>query len=485
MNERILVTGATGYIGGRLVPRLLAAGHAVRCLVRTPRKLESRDWYGDPGVEVVQSGITGDENLVAAMEGCTAAYYLVHSMLVTGRDYAERDRELAAAFAAAARDAGLERIVYLGGLGETGADLSEHLHSRREVEQVLASTGVPVTVLRAAMIVGSGSASFEVLRYLVERLPVMVTPKWVSTPCQPIAVDNVLHYLIACLSVPETTGRVLDIGGSEVMNYREIMDVMAECLGVRPRWILPVPVLTPRLSSWWIHLITPISSDIARPLAEGLRNPVVCRNDEAARLMPQTLLSVREAMTQAIELERARDVETIWSAAGTVPGDAAWAGGKRFEDVRSIDIDASPEQVFETVSKAGGRHGWYAASGLWRLRGWMDRLVGGPGLDRGRRDPERLSFGEAVDFWRVAECTSPRTLRLLAEMKLPGSAMLEFEIEPAEGDRHTRLTQTARFEPRGLLGLAYWYTVAPIHALVFPRMLRAIAREATHGSVGR
>ena len=297
----ILVTGATGYIGGRLVPRLLEAGHRVRCLAREPRKLDGRPWASDPRVEVVAGDTSDIASLRRALEGCGAAYYLVHSMVAAGHEYAERDRTMARAFARAAEDTGLERIVYLGGLGELGAGLSEHLASRREVEELLASGQTPVTVLRAAMIIGSGSASFEILRYLVERLPVMVTPRWVSTESQPIAVRNVVQYLVDCLGVPETSGQTLDIGGPDVLSYRELMRIMAEERGLRRRYVVPVPVLTPRLSSLWIHLVTPISHRIARPLAEGLRNRVVCRNDDARRLMPQDLLTVREAIRSALD----------------------------------------------------------------------------------------------------------------------------------------------------------------------------------------
>ena len=278
--QRVAIAGATGYIGGRLAPRLLDAGYAVRCLVRVPGKLQGRHWVEDSRVEVGQADLADAASVARHLEGCQGAFYLVHSMTSAGSEYAEQDRHLACVFAGAARQAGVERIIYLGGLGETGPDLSEHLSSRREVEDALASTGVPVTVLRAAMIIGSGSASFEILRYLVERLPIMITPRWVSTPCQPIAVRNVIGYLVGTLSKPAMAGGVFDIGGPDVLCYRDLMRVMAEELGLRPRWILPVPVLTPRLSSYWIHLITPLSHHIAQPLAEGLKNPVVCRENQ-------------------------------------------------------------------------------------------------------------------------------------------------------------------------------------------------------------
>lgn len=473
----VLVTGASGYIGGRLVPRLLDQGYRVRCLARSPRKLADRPWSGHPGVEVVSADAENYEDVRVALRGCEAAYYLIHSMIVAGEDYSERDRRLASIFARAAAEQDVERIVYLGGLGETGAGLSEHLASRREVEHLLASTGVPVTVLRAALIIGSGSASFEILRYLVERLPAMITPRWVSTRCQPIAIRNVLHYLVACLETPGTTGRTLDIGGPEVLTYRELMSSMAEVRGLPRRRVAAVPVLTPRLSSLWIHLVTPISARVARPLAEGLRNEVICRDDEALRLMPQELLTVKRAIELGLENLHTSHVETTWTDAGPMAGDPDWSGGDVFRESWQVDIAASPNTVFRAVCRIGGGHGWYAADALWKIRGWMDKLVGGPGLRRGRRDPERVSYGDALDFWRVTDIEAPMRLSLRAEMKLPGEAQLGFAIEPLENGQ-TRLVQTAHFIPRGLSGLAYWYAVLPLHGFVFRGMLDGIRRSA-------
>jgi len=413
------------------------------------------------------------------MRGCGPAYYLIHSMMAVGLAYRERDRRLARDFAEAAARAGLDRIIYLGGLGETGEGLSEHLTSRREVEAELASGSVPVTILRAAMIIGSGSASFEILRYLVERLPIMVTPRWVSTECQPIAVRNVLHYLRACLDTPETVSRTLDIGGPDVLTYRELMQVMARARRLPPRLIIPVPVLTPRLSSLWIHLVTPISHRIARPLAEGLRNRVVCRNDDAARLMPQRLLTIREAIDAALVSMQSHHVPTTWSDAGPLPGDPDWAGGTVYTDRRVTDVCAPPEIAFRAVCRIGGGQGYYAADWLWRLRGWLDRLAGGPGLRRGRRDPEQVAYGEALDFWRVTGIEAGRRLELRAEMKLPGEAELTFEVTPnARNSARCHLVQTARFKPKGLLGLTYWFAVLPLHGLVFRGMLSGIRRMA-------
>lgn len=473
----VLVTGASGYIGGRLVPSLLERGWDVRTLVRSARKLERRPWASHPRLTIVEGDAADEACVRRAMEGCRAAYYLIHSMMAAGADYRERDRRLARTFARAAADAGAKQIIYLGGLGETGAELSEHLASRREVEKVLGEGSVPVTVLRAAMIIGSGSASFEILRYLVERLPIMVTPKWVSTESQPIAVRNVIHYLAQSLETPETIGRTLDIGGPDVVSYRELMRIMASERGLPRRLVIPVPVLTPRLSSLWIHLVTPLSASIARPLAEGLRNRVVCRNDDAARLMPQRLLTVRESIAEALGQLDAHNVETSWSGAGTMPGDADWAGGTIYVDRRAQDVSAPPDLVHAAACRIGGGKGYYAASWLWKVRGILDRLVGGPGLRRGRRDPEQVAYGEALDFWRVTGLEAGRLLELRAEMKLPGVATLTFEIEPLEAG-HSRLVQTARFKPKGLLGIAYWYVVLPVHRFVFNGMLRGIAREA-------
>ena len=486
----VLVAGATGYIGGRLVPRLLEAGHAVRCLARAPRKLADRPWAADPRVEIRQADLSDAVSLVEAMRGCGAAFYLVHSTSVARRENAARDRELARTFAEAAQRARLARIVYLGRLGEPEPGLSKHLASRHEVERLLASGATPVTALRASLIIGSGSTSFEILRHLVERLPVMMTPRWVSTECQPIAVRNVLHYLVACLSTPATEGRTLDIGGPEVLTFRELMRIMAEELGLRRRLVIPMPVLAPRLSAFWIHLVTPISHHSAAPLVEGLRNRAACRDNEALGLMPQRLLTVREGIRLALDRVEQRDVETVWSSAGPVSGDPDWSGGRVFTDSRSLNLDLPPAMVYRAVCRMGGVNGWYSADRLWWLRGVLDRLAGGPGLRRGRRDPERLSFGEVVDFWRVIGLEPNRALRLRAEMKLPGEAVLEFVVEPRDAqngplppdaaDRapRSRLTQTARFRPRGLAGILYWYTVLPFHGIVFHQMINGIRSAA-------
>jgi uncharacterized protein YbjT (DUF2867 family) len=402
-------------------------------------------------------------------------------MISAGEDYAKRDRELANNFVDGLKGTGCQRIIYLGGLGELGSDLSKHLHSRREVAEILQTSESTTTVFRAAMIIGSGSASFEILRYLVERLPIMVTPKWVKTETQPIAIRDVLRYLAECLDVPETAGRVIDIGGQDIFTYQELMQRMAQALGIPRRIILPVPVLTPRLSSAWISLVTPVNARIARPLAEGLRNRTVCRNDDAQQLMPGPLFGVQDALDAALgNLESGR-IETRWSTAGEMPGDPEWSGGTVFKDERSRTVDATKDATFRALSRIGGGYGYWGADWLWWLRGLMDKAIGGPGLRRGRRHPQTLSYGEAVDFWRVNGYEQDQWLRLHAEMKLPGDAELEFRVEPAEGGR-SRVIQTARFRPKGLLGLAYWYCVLPLHFFVFPRMINGIKRDAEKNS---
>jgi uncharacterized protein YbjT (DUF2867 family) len=479
----IAVTGATGYIGGRLVPRLLDAGYTVRCLVRSSRKLQDRPWSDHPNLVVIELDLSDQKTLFDALNGCSVAYFLVHSMISAGKEYADHDLKLATTFANTAKEAGVGRIIYLGGLGETGAGLSEHLTSRRAVEKALIDSGVPITSLRAAMIIGSGSASFEILRYLVQRLPIMITPKWVGTPCQPIAVRNVLGYLTGVLEHPETAGRVFDIGGPEVLSYLQIMHIMAEELHLPRRIIIPVPILTPLLSSYWIHLVTPLSHDIARPLAEGLKNPVVCREDAITKIIPQDLLTVRQAIAAARSKTADGQVETSWSMAGPIAGDPDWAGGTVFQDVREVQVNAPPHAVFQAVSLLGGDHGWYSAKYLWALRGWMDRLVGGPGIRRGRLHPDRLGYGEALDFWRVVGIERDKSLMLRAEMKLPGVALLEFDIDRCGGQR-CKLRQNAKFQPKGLLGILYWYSVLPFHHFVFRGMLEGIKLQAEKFSTG-
>lgn len=475
----ILVTGASGYVGGRLVSLLLDRGYRVRCLVRTPAKVASAPWADR--VELVAGDVGGD--LDAVMAGVDAAYYLVHS-IGAAADWAEHDRIVAGNFRDAAARAGVRRIIYLGGLGDrSSSSLSEHLASRQEVGAELARGPVPVVELRAAVIIGSGSASFEMLRYLVEVLPAMVTPRWVDTRCQPVAIRDVLHYLVESL-VADVGGRVLDVGGPTVMTYREMMAQYAEVAGLPPRLIVRVPFLTPGLSSRWIGLVTPIPPSLARPLIESLVNDVVVTGVSAVDVMPTRQLTYREAVSLALGRSRAGDVPTSWARAELggrppaepQPTDPSWAGGTVLSDRREVAVAATPDEVFEVVSALGGEHGWYAGDWLWNVRGALDALVGGVGMRRGRLHPHNLSVGDPLDFWRVEALEAPRLLRLRAEMRLPGDAWLEWQITPTEAG--ATIVQTARFHPRGLLGRLYWLAVAPFHTVVFPGLVSGIRRDA-------
>jgi len=478
----ILVTGGSGYIGGRLIPRLLDDGYRVRALARTPEKLSGRPWASHPNLEIIKGDVLDPDSLIAATTGCRAAYYLVHSMLPGVADFAGTDRTAAENMAKAASEAGLEQMIYLSGLGDNDSTLSHHLQSRTEVGDYLRQGRVPVTILRAAMIIGSGSASFEILRYLVDRLPVMVTPRWVDTPCQPIGVRNVLHYLIGCLEQPQTIGRTFDIGQPKITNYRELMEVYAEEAGLRKRLIIPIPLLTPRLSSYWIHLVTPVPATIARPLAEGLSNPVVCSENSITTLLPQDLFDARTAIRLALDRIRQQQVETTWTGSGILKpaewnsaGDPSWAGGSVFDDSRELTLQATPQEIWPAVTAIGGDVGYYYANWLWHLRGLIDRLSGGVGLQRGRRSAADLCPGDVIDFWRVLTVKPHQLLLLIAEMKLPGKATLSFRLIEQENGV-TRLQQTARFLPRGLFGLLYWYAVTPFHFFVFNGMIRGIAK---------
>ncbi|MDT0381527.1 SDR family oxidoreductase [Streptomyces sp. DSM 42041] len=484
---RCLVTGAGGYIGGRLVPELLDAGHEVRCLVRTPGKLRDHPWAAR--VEAAEGDVTRAEQVRPAMRDVDVAYYLVHA-LGTGPDFEETDRHAARVFAAEARRAGVRRIVYLGGLTPRGvpeSELSPHLRSRTEVGRILLESGVPTAVLRAAVVIGSGSASFEMLRYLTERLPAMVTPSWVRTPIQPIAVRDVLRCLVGCARLPADVSRGFDVGGPDVLTYRDMMRRYAEVAGLPRRVIVPVPVLTPRLSSHWVGLVTPVPAQIARPLAESLRHEVVCREDDLARYVPDPpggRLGFDRALRLALQRIKDAEVATRWSSASVpgapsdpLPTDPDWAGGSLYTDRRARRSEASPEALWRVIEGIGGDNGWYSFPLAWAVRGRLDRFLGGVGLRRGRRDPHRLRVGDSLDFWRVEEVEPGRMLRLRAEMRLPGLAWLELRVA-RDREGRTVYAQRAVFHPRGLAGHAYWWAVAPFHGPVFGGMTRNIARAA-------
>ncbi len=482
--KRIVVLGATGYVGGRLVPKLLEEGYEVRACSRSLDKLKSRFWAKHTKLQFAQVDVADQSSLIDALKDCDIAFYLVHSMNTETADFEKADREAAQHMIHASKVSGLKRIIYLSGLGQERSDLSKHLKSRHEVSDILKSGSVPVTVLRAAMIIGSGSASFEILRYLVERLPMMITPRWVSTPNQPIAIRNVLEYLSGCIKYPQTAGKTFDIGGNEVISYLDLMRIYAEEAGLPKRLIIPVPVLTPRLSSLWIHLVTPVPSYIARPLAEGLRNPVVCENNNIQQIIKQDLLDCREAIQLALVRVHNNDVQTSWVDAGRAndfasfhEGDPKWSGGTILEDKRQRTIKASKEKVWAVVSGIGGEHGWYHGTWLWVLRGFIDRLVGGVGLGRGRRNSEEILPGDALDFWRVISVKENDHLSLVAEMKIPGFAFLDFKIIGID-EGSCQLVQHAQFAPKGLFGIMYWYFLVPIHEYVFGGMIRKISKLA-------
>jgi uncharacterized protein YbjT (DUF2867 family) len=479
----VLVTGATGYIGGRLVPRLLADGHAVRALTRSASRLRDVPWVDR--VQVVEGDVLVAAEVAAALEGVDVAYYLVHS-IGTGQSFEDTDRQAATVFAAAAFAAGVKRIVYLGGLTPAGEELSPHLRSRSEVADILLASGVPTAVLQAAVILGSGSASFEMLRYLTERLPAMITPRWVRTRIQPIAVRDVLRYLAGCATLPADVNRRFDIGGPEVLTYVEMMQRYATAAGLRRRVIVPVPFLSPKLSAHWVNVVTPVPGAIAKPLVRSLINEVVCRERDIAVYVPdppEGLLGFDESVRLALQRVREAQVETRWSSAtwpgapsDPLPTDPQWAGGSLYTDLRRTAVSAPPLALWRVIEGIGGENGWYSLPIAWAARGLMDRLVGGVGLRRGRRDRNRLYVGEAVDFWRVEEVLPGSLLRLRAEMRLPGAAWLELSVE--QTSLGTEYVQRALFHPRGLAGHAYWWSVAPFHGIVFGSMVRNIKAAA-------
>ena len=478
--QTILVTGATGYIGGRLVPRLVASGRRVRVLVRIRSRVAARAWRSR--VEVAVGDVMDAQALSEALAGVDTAYYLVHSMS-SGADFHDRDMQAARAFGRAAKAAGVRRIIYLGGLGDPASKLSQHLRSRQSTGQALRESGVPVTEFRAAVIVGAGSISFEMIRYLVERLPVMICPRWIYSRIQPIAVNDLLEYLVSALDAPESQGQIVEIGGNDVVTYRGMMLGYAQARGLK-RLLVPVPVLTPRLSAYWVHWITPIHAGISSALIEGLHNDVVVTNDLARTLFPSV-----EPMDYAGAIARGGGRPRRGAGRHVVerrPGRAGVARATRGAGVAPRDDHRAPPRAGVGAGRkrssgcspaSAGHAAGISPPWAWRLRGALDRMLGGVGLRRGRRHPDHLRIGDALDFWRVEDLKSDCSVRLRAEMKLPGRAWLQFEAREAE-DGTTHLEQTAAFIPKGLPGLAYWYGLYPLHAWIFGGLVRAIARRA-------
>jgi uncharacterized protein YbjT (DUF2867 family) len=466
---KILITGATGYVGGQLLPKLVRSGHEVTCMVRDASRFSP-----NVVVPVVEADVLHPGTLPQALQGIEVAYYLIHSMGGGAEGFAERDRRAARNFAEAAKQAGVQRVIYLGGLTSQNSPVSLHLKSRQETGAVLRQFGPPVTEFRAGIIVGNGSLSFEIIRCLTERLPIMICPRWVMTRTQPIAISDVLDYLVAALDVPESAGEIVEIGGASIETYRSMMLTYARIRGLK-RWLLRVPVLTPRLSSYWLNLVTPFPASITRPLIEGLRTEVVCGSDDAAKLFPGIIpMRYGAAVEQAVGMSPDRSIHEM------IPRDAPHVALRRqgyICDVRQLRVNAPAAQVFGVLQGLGGRQGWPYANALWQLRGWIDRLMGGIGMSRGRTGGATLQTGDGVDFWRVEEISPGERISFRAEMKLPGRAWLQFVLL-AESRDCTLLSCYAWFEPRGLAGELYWSVLYPVHVLIFRGMVGAIARQS-------
>ena len=477
------VTGASGYVGGRLVRTLLREGRQVRVLVRDRKKILGQDWAND--VEIIEGNASTGADLDRALAGVHTAYYLLHSINVA-TDFGDIEAEMAKGFAEAAERNKISQIVYLGGIAND-ENRSRHLTSRMNTGTQLASGKVPVLELRAGIIIGSGSASFEMLRHLTHRLPIMTTPKWVSNRTQPIAIRDVLYYLKSVAALKEPVASIRDIGGPEVVTYAKMMNKFAELSGLRKRIIIQVPVLTPKLSSLWIGFVTPVPTSLARPLVESLISEVVVDSKKSIDSLipppPEGLLTVTQAIELALSRTANNEVHTRWSDAAypvapwqKAQGDPDWAGELTLKDHREITTDVSMKYIWQEIECIGGEHGWFGSDWLWYLRGLIDRFFGGVGLRRGRRDPQHLRVGDSLDFWRVEELEKEKKLRLYAEMILPGKAWLEFSLEVRDGK--TFVTQDALFAPRGLGGQIYWYLVSPFHFFIFPTMLRNIEKAA-------
>jgi uncharacterized protein YbjT (DUF2867 family) len=484
VNKRsILVTGASGYVGGRLVRNLGEENFDVRVLVRDKNKMKDQPWGNR--VEIVEGNANNPGDLTRALQGVHTAFYLLHSINL-GKDFDEIESAMARNFAKVAEDQGVKQIVYLGGIAND-ENRSQHLASRMNTGAQLASGKVPVLELRAGIIIGSGSASFEMLRHLTHRLPIMTTPKWVSNRTQPISIRDVLYYLKQAALLETPVNRICDIGGPEVLSYAAMMQKFARLSGLRKRWIIQVPVLTPKLSSLWIGFVTPVPTSLARPLVESLISEVVADPKKSIdSIIPKPaegLLNVETAITLALTRIADHEVATRWSDATfpTAPwqkaqSDPDWAGEMVLRDSREIFTTKSVENIWERIEEIGGDNGWHGSDWLWYLRGLLDRFFGGVGLRRGRRDSSTLRVGDSLDFWRVEVLEKNHRLKLYAEMILPGKAWLEFTVDVVDGK--TRVVQEASFAPRGLGGQLYWYSVLPLHVFIFPTMLRNIVKSA-------
>ncbi len=482
--ERILLTGSTGYIGRRLLPRLIREGYHITCLVRDRARFDFEDFTTESlnRIVVIEGDLLDPSSLPRIEEGFQYAFFLAHSMVSSSSNFDQLESRMAKNFAAFAKDNNCQHIVYLGGISND-SNLSKHLLSRMEVETALAETRIPVTVLRAAIIIGSGSASFEIIRDLVEKLPVMVAPKWLNTRCQPIAIRNVLEQLVGVLTKPQSLGKTYDIGGPEVLTYKEMLLGYARVRKLK-RYILTLPVLTPRLSSLWLYFVTSTSYKLARSLVDSMRNEVVCNEKNTLRLDGQKLLNYREALEAALSKVQSDEVESSWtdSVSSQKMNKALQVREKVpehgcFQDYREIEFDSNPEKVLNNIWSIGGKRGWYYGNWLWEIRGFLDKMVGGVGLRRGRRNQNEIKAGDSIDFWRVLQANKvSRRLLLFAEMKLPGEAWLEFELDKKPTGKNI-LKQKATFRPRGLAGRLYWYSVLPFHAFIFQGMAESITKS--------
>jgi uncharacterized protein YbjT (DUF2867 family) len=472
-DHRILIAGATGYVGSRLSPRLRDAGYKVRCIARNTEKLINRQWKE---IEIVKGDMSDYNSLLDAMEGVDIAYYLVHAMS-SHDDFAKKDLRYAQNFAKAAKERGVKRIIYLGGLGNASQELSLHLDSRQQVGRELGSSGIPVTELRASIIIGSGSASFEIIRDLVKKLPVMITPRWVRSLCQPIAISNVLEYLIQVIEKQQTEGKVFEIGGDEVLSYAEMLRQVASVMN-KKLYIINVPVLTPKLSAYWLNLVTTVPMSIAFPLVEGLKNDTICNNTDIDHYIKLHKRPFREAVQRALNREVEKQIESRWTEADIINSSVERVqNAGKVDDKRKIQTSIPPDRIIQTIQRIGGANGWYYANWAWRLRGGFDRLIGGVGMRRGRRHPVEIRVGDALDFWRVTEFEPGRRLKLQAEMKLPGIAWLEFVVEPTD-DGGSLFIQTAVFQPFNWFGYLYWYLFTPAHYFIFKNMALKIVHAS-------